>query len=72
VRTHLWNHDTITMAAAYAIVVAALLLVPFLASMRTFTARRTDIARWRWTVTLVAGATGIVRGDDVIFSEKDS
>ena len=72
VRTHLGNHDTVTMAAAYAIVVAALLLVPFLASLRTFTARRTDVARCRRTITLVAGAIGKVRGDDVTFSEEDS
>jgi hypothetical protein len=59
VRTHLANHDTVTMAAAYTIVVAALLLVPFLASLRTFTARLAGVAKWRWVATLVAGATGI-------------
>jgi hypothetical protein len=72
VRTHLGNPHTVTMAAAYAIVTAALLLVPFLASLRTFTARQTDVAQWRRTVTLVVGAIGIVRGDDVTFSEEDS
>jgi hypothetical protein len=73
VRTHLGNHDTVTMAAAYMIVVAALLLTPFLASLRTFTARRTDVAQWRRTVTLVVGAIGIVSGgDDVTFSEENS
>jgi hypothetical protein len=72
VRTQLGNHDTVTMAAAYATVVAALLLVPFLASLRTFTARRTDVAQWRRTVTLIAGAIGKVRGDDVTFSEEGS
>jgi hypothetical protein len=71
VRTHLGNHHTVTMAAAYAIAVATLLLVPFLASLRTFTARRSDVARWRWTVTLITGAIRIARVDDVIFSEKD-
>jgi hypothetical protein len=60
VRAHLGGHSPVTMAAAYAIVVAALLLVPFLASLRTFTVRRVDVARWRRTVTLVAGAIGVV------------
>jgi hypothetical protein len=60
VRRHLSGHYTVMMTLAYAIVVAALLLVPLLASLRTFTARRTDVAQWRWTVTLVAGAIGIV------------
>ena len=59
VRDHLGNHDTLIVASAYAIMVAALLLVPFLASLRTFTARRTDVPKWRWAVSLVAGATGI-------------
>ena len=58
-RAHLGNHDPVTMAAASTIVVAALLLVPFLASLRTFTARRTDVAQWPRTVTLVVGAIGL-------------
>ena len=56
---HLGNHYPVTIAAASTIVVAALLLVPFLASLRTYTARRTDVPKWRWAVTLVAGAIGI-------------
>ena len=60
VRGHLNDHYTVLTTSAYATVVAALLLVPFLASLRTFIARRTAAAQWRWTVTLVAGATGIV------------
>lgn len=60
VRAHLNDHYTVLMTSAYATVVAALLLVPFLATLRTFTARRTAAAQWRWTVTLVAGAAGIV------------
>ena len=59
VRDHLGNHDTVIIASAYTIMAAALLLVPFLASLRTFTARRTDVSKWRWAVSLVAGATGI-------------
>ena len=58
VRAHLGSHYPVTIAAASTIVVAALLLVPFLASLRTDTARRTDVAQWRRTVTLVAGAIG--------------
>jgi hypothetical protein len=54
----LGSHYPVTIAAASTIVVAALLLVPFLASLRTDTARRTDVAQWRRTVTLVAGAIG--------------
>jgi hypothetical protein len=52
----LGSHYPVTIAAASTIVVAALLLVPFLASLRTDTARRTDVAQWLRTVTLVAGA----------------
>ena len=59
VRAYLSDHYTAAMASAYTIVVGTLLLVPFLASLRTFTARRTDVAHWRWTVTLVMGAIGI-------------
>lgn len=59
VRAYLSGRDTAAMASAYAMVVGALMLVPFLASVRTFTERRTDVARWRWTVTLVLGAIGI-------------
>jgi hypothetical protein len=59
VRAYLSGHYTVAMASAYTIVVGALLLVPFLASVRTFTARRTEIADWRWTVTLVMGSIGI-------------
>jgi hypothetical protein len=59
VRAYLANHDTVTTAVAYTAVIAGLLLVPFLASLRSFTGRRTDVAQWRWTVTLVAGAIGI-------------
>jgi hypothetical protein len=59
VRAYLSDHYTVTMASAYMIVIGALLLVPFLASLRTFTARRTEVADWRWTVTLVMGAIGI-------------
>ena len=58
VRTHLGSHYPVTIAEASTIVVAALLPVPFLASLRTDTARRTDVAQWRRTVTLVAGAIG--------------
>ncbi len=39
--------------------IAALLLVPFLASLRSFTSRRTDVGQWRLTVTLVVGAIGV-------------
>ncbi len=59
VRAHLSDHATSVMVSAYTIVVGGLLLVPFLASLHTFTARRTDVAQWRWTVTLVMGAIGI-------------
>ncbi len=48
----------VAIAAAFTIVVAALLLVPFLASRRTDTALRTDVAEWRPAVTLIAGAIG--------------
>jgi hypothetical protein len=52
---------------------AALLLVPLLASLRTCTARRTDVAHWRRTVPVVAGAIGDARGDDDdTFSEEGS
>ncbi len=56
-RAHLGSHFPVTIAAASTIVVAALLLVPS-ASLRTDTARRTDVAQWRRTVTLVADAIG--------------
>lgn len=59
VRDYLSGHYSVVMASAYTIVVGALMLVPFLASLRTFTARRTDLTDWRWTVTLVTGAVGI-------------
>jgi hypothetical protein len=59
VRHHLASHYTVTMASAYATGIAALLLVPFLASLRTFTARRSDVGEWRRTMTLVTGAIGI-------------
>ena len=59
VKAHLDTHYALTVAAAYTICVAALLLVPFLASLHTFTARRAAGGQWRWTVTLVAGAIGI-------------
>ena len=52
------SHYPVTVATDSTIVVAALLLVPFLASRRTDAARRTDVAQWRRTVTLVAGAIG--------------
>jgi hypothetical protein len=59
VRAYLSDHYTPAMASAYTIVFGALLLVPFLASLRDFTARRTEGAHWRWTVTLVMGSIGI-------------
>jgi len=59
VRHHLDGHHLLTMVSAYVTVVASLLLVPFLASLRTFTARRRDVGQWRWTITLVTGAIGI-------------
>jgi hypothetical protein len=59
VRAYLSDHYTAAMASAYTIVLGALLLVPFLASLRTFTARRTEVGSWRWTVTLILGAIGI-------------
>ena len=59
VRDHLSTHDTIVMTSAYLIIGAALLLVPFLVSLGSFTARRTDAARWRWALTVVAGAIAI-------------
>ena len=59
VRHHLYSHYTVTMASAYGTVIGALLLVPFLASLKTFTSRRADVDQWRWTVTLVTGAIGI-------------
>ena len=59
VRDYLANHYTVTTAAAYTTVIAALLLVPFLASLRSFTSRRTDAGQWRLTVTLVVGAIGV-------------
>jgi hypothetical protein len=59
VRHHLDGHYTVTMASAYATMIGALLLVPFLASLRTFTSRRSDVGQWRWTVTLLTGAIGI-------------
>jgi hypothetical protein len=58
VRAHLGSHYPVTIGAPSTIVVAALLLVPFLESLRTDTARRTAVAQWRRTVTLVAGAIG--------------
>jgi hypothetical protein len=59
VRSHLGSHYPVTMAAAYAIVVAALLLVPFLASLRTFTARRADVAQWQRSARLVSETTAV-------------
>ena len=59
VRQHLAGHYTVTMASAYATVIGALLLVPFLASLKTFTSRRRDVDQWRWTVSLVVGAIGV-------------
>jgi len=59
VRDYLANHYTVTTAAAYTTVIAALLLAPFLASLRSFTSRRTDVGQWRLTVTLVVGAIGV-------------
>ena len=44
VRSHLAAHYPILMTSAYALAAAALLLVPFFASLRTFTARRGDHA----------------------------
>ena len=59
VRHHLDSHSAVMMASAYATVIGGLLLVPFLASLRTFTARRRAVGPWRRTFTLVAGAIGI-------------
>lgn len=59
VRAYLSDHYTVAMASAYTFAVGALLLIPFLASVRTFTARRSDVANWRWIVTLVMGAVGV-------------
>ncbi|HEX5615741.1 MAG TPA: hypothetical protein VFZ83_11365 [Acidimicrobiia bacterium] len=59
VRLHLLDHSTVSMVSASTLAVGALLLVPFLASLRTFSARRSAGAAWRWTVTLVMGAVGI-------------
>ena len=58
VRAHLGSHFPVTIAAASTIVVATLLLMPFLAGLRTDTARRTDVAQWHRAVTLVAGVIG--------------
>jgi hypothetical protein len=59
VRDYLANHYTVTTAAACTTVIAALLLVPFLASLRSFTSRRTDAGQWRLMLTLVVGAIGV-------------
>lgn len=59
VRSHLADRYPLTMATAYAVCVGALLLVPFLASLRTFSARQSNRGQWRSTVTLVLGTVGI-------------
>ncbi len=43
VRHHLGNHYALAMTSAYATVIGALLLVPFLASLRTFTSRHSAV-----------------------------
>jgi hypothetical protein len=65
VRSHLGSHYPVTMAAAYAIVVAALLLVPFLASLRNSGLRRPVIRG-------SAGQDFLVSGECVLADRADS
>ena len=59
IRDYLDGNYALTMASACSTLAAALLLVPFLSSLRMFTARRTDVSEWRGTVTLITGTIGI-------------
>jgi hypothetical protein len=56
---HLETNYAATIAASYGATVAALLMLPFLASLRTFVRRRDDESEWRWTVTLLAAAVAV-------------
>lgn len=55
---HLQRNDTAIVLAGYLGVITALLLIPFLASLKTFVAD-TEAAEWRWTVTLLSGAVAL-------------
>jgi hypothetical protein len=56
---HLRTSYPATIAASYGATVTALLLLPFLASLRTFVRRPGNDSEWRWTVTLLAAAVAV-------------
>ena len=55
---HLRAHRTLTMVSAYLGVIGAIVLVPFVASLRNLV-RSDDEAEWRWTVIVLSGGLAI-------------
>ena len=53
---HLERNNTVTLVACYLGAVTTVLLLPFLASLKTFVHGPAGEAEWRWTVTLLSGA----------------
>lgn len=56
---HLQTNGDLTLLASYAGAFSAVLVVPFLASLRTFLHDRGADGEWRWTVSLLSGAVAV-------------
>jgi hypothetical protein len=56
---HLHRNSAVTIVIGYLTAIAALLLLPFLASLKTFAAGTGADVEWRWAITMLAGAVAI-------------
>lgn len=56
---HLEINNTVTLVTSYLGAVICVLLLPFMASLRTFVHDHPEEAEWRWTVTLLSGALAL-------------
>jgi hypothetical protein len=56
---HLRTNYAATMISAYGVVLAALVLVAFVAVLRSFVRRLAGTAEWRWTATVAAGGVAV-------------
>jgi hypothetical protein len=59
VLTHLHGRYGVTVGAGYAGVLASVMLIPFVASLKTFARGPADDAQWRWTITLLSAAAAV-------------
>jgi hypothetical protein len=56
---HLRARYAVTVAASYAGALTAVMLIPFVASLKAFTRDLGGEAEWRWTVTLLSAAAAV-------------